>query len=141
MINEDHHEGITMSDISILVVEDETIVAMGIKKMLEKNGYSISSIATSGEEAITKADLLYPDLILMDIMLKGEMDGIDAAGTIREKFDIPFIYLTAHADENMLERAKATQPYGYISKPFKEKDLRANIEIALHRHENEIRLK
>ncbi|MHC1576014.1 MAG: response regulator, partial [Methanosarcinaceae archaeon] len=66
-----------MSDISILVVEDETIVAMGIKKMLEKNGYSISSIATSGEEAITKADLLYPDLILMDIMLKGEMDGID----------------------------------------------------------------
>ncbi|MEA1984523.1 MAG: response regulator [Euryarchaeota archaeon] len=130
-----------MKDTTILVVEDEAIVAMSIKKALEKDGYSVSSIATSGEEAIKKADLLYPDLVLMDILLKGDMDGIEAAGTIREKFDIPIIYLTAHTDEETLERAKATQPYGYISKPFKEEDLRANIEIALHKHENEIRLK
>ncbi len=132
---------VKMKDTSILVVEDETIVAMSINRTLEKAGYSISSIATSGEEAVTKADLLYPDLIMMDIVLKGEMDGIEAAGTIREKLDIPVIYLTAHADEGTLERAKATHPYGYISKPFKGEDLRANIEIALYKHENDICLK
>ncbi|KGK98364.1 chemotaxis protein CheY [Methanococcoides methylutens] len=130
-----------MKQANILVVEDENIVALSIKNKLEMMGYSVVGTAPSGEDAIIKADLFYPDLVLMDVMLRGEMDGIEAAEKIREKFDIPVIFLTAYTDDKTLERAKLAEPYGYISKPFKEQDLKSNIEMALHKHEKEIRLK
>jgi len=130
-----------MKEANILVVEDENIVALSIKKKLELMGYSVVDTASSGEDAVVKADLFYPDLVLMDVMLRGEMDGIEAAKMIREKFDIPVIFLTAYTDDKTLERAKMAEPYGYISKPFKEQDLKSNIEMALHKHEKEIRLR
>lgn len=126
-----------MEKSKILVVEDENIVALDIKNRLKKLGYSVPSIASTGEEAINKADTTFADLVLMDIMLKGEIDGIEAAEQINKRFDIPVIYLTAYVDDKILERAKLTRPYGYISKPFKEKDLHTNIEMALHRHKME----
>ena len=128
-----------MEKSKILVVEDENIVALDIKNRLKKLGYSVPSIASTGEEAVKKAEITAADLVLMDIMLKGDMDGIEAAENIREQYNIPVIYLTAYADDKILERAKLTQPYGYISKPFKEKDLRTNIEMALHKHKMEKR--
>lgn len=118
----------------ILVVEDEAIVAMVIKKRLVNLGYSVSGVAATGKDAITKVEGTFPDLVLMDIMLKGDMDGIEAADEIRKRFSIPVVYLTAHSDEKTLERAKQTEPYGYILKPFTEKDLSTNIEIAIHKH-------
>ena len=130
-----------MEETKVLVVEDENIIALNIKSKLKKLGYSVPSIASSGEEAIKKADITFPDLILMDIMLKGDMDGVEAAEQIREKFDIPIIYLTAFSDDKILERAKLTEPYGYILKPFKENDLRTSIEIALHKHSMEKKMK
>ena len=130
-----------MEETKVLVVEDENIIALNIKSKLKKLGYSVPSIASSGEEAIKKADITFPDLILMDIMLKGDMDGVEAAEQIRDKFDIPIIYLTAFSDDKILERAKLTEPYGYILKPFKENDLRTSIEIALHKHSMEKKMK
>ena len=88
----------------------------------------------SGEEAVKMAEIILPDLILMDIMLKGDMDGVEAAKEIRKLFDIPVIYLTAYSDDKVLERAKITEPYAYIVKPFKANDLRSNIEMALYRN-------
>ncbi len=127
-----------MKNIRILVVEDEAIVAMVIKKRLIDLGYIVSGVAATGEDAITKVEGTFPDLVLMDIMLKGEMDGIEAAEQIRQRFSIPVVYLTAHSDENTLERAKLTEPYGYIIKPFTENDLTSNIEIAIHKHMREM---
>jgi CheY-like chemotaxis protein len=121
----------------ILIVEDEHIVAMGIKKMVKSLGYTVTGVASSGEDAISKAESTFPDVVLMDIMLKGDMDGVEAAGEIRERFDIPVVYLTAYSDNKILERAKKTEPFGYIVKPFDEKDLHSSIEIALHRHRKE----
>ncbi|WP_292378254.1 response regulator [Methanosarcina sp. UBA289] len=112
----------------ILVVEDQAIVAMNIKTQLKNLGYIVPGTAISGEEAIKEAELTNPDLILMDIMLKGNMDGIEATRIIKSRFGIPVIYLTACTDFETLERAKLTDPEGYISKPFKEGDLRKNIE-------------
>ena len=123
-----------MKSTRILVVEDEAIVAMVIKKRLMNLGYSVSGVAATGKDAITKVEGTFPDLVLMDIMLKGDMDGIEAADEIRKRFSIPVVYLTAHSDENTLERAKQTEPYGYILKPFTERDLSSNIEIAIHKH-------
>jgi CheY-like chemotaxis protein len=124
-----------MKNAKIMIVEDENIVAMGIKSKLESLGYSVPCTASSAEDAIRKADLFYPDLVLMDILLKGEGDGIVAGDYIRKNFNIPVIYLTAYTDEDTLERAKLTDPAGYISKPFKVEDLHTNIEIALHKHD------
>ncbi|MDP2216578.1 MAG: response regulator [Methanolobus sp.] len=124
-----------MTKIKVLVVEDENIVALEIKSRLKKLGYLVPSVASTGEEAISKAEAFSPDLILMDIMLKGDIDGIEAARQIRERMDIPVIYLTAYADDETLQRAKLTTPYGYILKPFEEDDLRTNIEIALYNHQ------
>jgi CheY-like chemotaxis protein len=120
----------------ILVVEDEHIVARDIKTMLEGLAYTAET-AGSGEEALKKAADLRPDLILMDIVLKGDMDGIDAAALVRDRLQIPVIYLTAHADERTVQRAKLTAPYGYILKPFEERELYITIELALFRHGNE----
>ncbi len=124
-----------MTDAKILVVEDENIVALEIKKRLQKLGYIVPGVASRGEDAIIKAEGIRPDLVLMDIMLKGEIDGIHAAGEIHKRFNIPVVYLTAYSDEETLYRAKLTEPYGYILKPFEEDDLRTTIEIALYRHQ------
>lgn len=126
-----------MAEGRILIVEDEHIVAMGIKRMLKGLGYTVTGVASSGKDAISKAESTFPDLILMDIMLKGELDGVEAAKEIKEHFDVPIVYLTAYSDSNILERVKKTGPFGYIVKPFDEKDLHSNIEIALHRFRKE----
>jgi len=125
----------------ILVVEDEKIVAMDIKKSLERIGYTVTGVVASGKEAIKKVFEDIPDLILMDIKLKGEMDGIEAAGEIRSQFNLPVIYLTAYTDEKTLERAKITEPFGYLLKPFEERELKITIDIAIYKHELERRLK
>jgi signal transduction histidine kinase len=121
----------------ILVVEDERVVARDIEKRLKKLGYIVSASVSSGEEAIKKVAELQPDLVLMDIRLKGEMDGIEAAEQIRGDFATPIIYLTAYADEVTLQRAKVTEPFGYIVKPFDERDLHVAVEVALRRRLSE----
>jgi len=125
----------------ILVVEDENIVAVDIQDRLEHLGYTVSGHAASGEDAIRKVGSTSPDLVLMDIMLKGEMDGVDAAEQIRLRYDVPVVYLTAYADNRTLERAKITEPYGYILKPFEEREMHTAIEMALYRHEMGRKLK
>lgn len=130
-------EEIKRAEGRILVVEDEHIVAMGIKKMLKNLGYIVTGVASSGKDAISKAESTFPDVVLMDIMLKGDMDGVEAAKEIRERFDVPVVYLTAYSDSKILERAKKTEPFGYIVKPFDEKDLHSSIEVALHKHRKE----
>ena len=125
----------------ILVVEDEGIVAKDIANSLKKLDYDVIGTASSGEKAIEIVRENQPDLILMDIMLKGQMTGIDTAEVMRSEFQIPVIYLTANADENTLEKAKITEPYGYILKPFKEIDLHTSIEMALYKHSKTMELK
>jgi DNA-binding LytR/AlgR family response regulator len=126
-----------MSKNNILVVEDEAIVSKDIQQSLKKLGYNIVGASATGEKAIDLANEHKPDLVLMDIMLKGEMSGIDTAEKIKETLNIPVIYLTAYADENTLSKAKVTEPYGYIIKPFKEIDLHTSIEMALYKHSKE----
>jgi len=118
----------------ILIVEDERIVAEDLRRTLTSLGYEIAGIAGEGENAIAQAEEKRPDLILMDIMLSGSLDGISAAERIQLTLDIPVIYVTAYADEAILARAKKTEPLGYIVKPFTEREIRSNIEIALYRH-------
>jgi diguanylate cyclase (GGDEF)-like protein/PAS domain S-box-containing protein len=130
-----------MSKTSILIVEDESIIAMDIQNRLEKNGYQIAGRADRGVDAIMKAETLHPDLILMDIGLKGAMDGIEAASQIRVKFDIPVVFLTAFANQTTVERARLAEPFGYILKPFEERELTIVIEMALYRHDMERRLR
>ncbi len=121
-----------MAHEKILVVEDEEIVILDIRSALESAGYVVAATANSGHDAIKKAAEVMPDLVLMDIVLKGPLDGIDAADKIRALLNIPVIYLTAHSDESTLERAKVSQPFGYIVKPFRERDLLIAIEFALY---------
>ncbi len=130
-----------MSKSNILIVEDESIVAKDIQHSLKKLGYTVVEICSNGEDAIRIVEELKPNLVLMDIMLKGDMTGIEAAAQIREKFNIPVIYLTAYADESTLNKAKVSEPYGYIIKPFKEIDLHTSIEMAIYKHEKETDLK
>ncbi|MBA4418959.1 MAG: hypothetical protein C0392_13790 [Syntrophus sp. (in: bacteria)] len=130
-----------MTHANILIVEDERIVAKDIEERLRELGYKVAGIASTGEKAIEKSEAMHPDLVLMDIKLKGDMDGIHTAETIKNRFNIPVIYLTAFADEATLERAKVTEPFGYILKPFNERDLRSTVEMALYKHAMEKRLK
>lgn len=125
----------------VLVVEDVIIVAEDLQKRLTRMGYAVPVVVSSGEEAIEKVKENRPDLVLMDIVLHGEMDGIEAAKKIRSILDIPIVYLTAFADEKTLERARITEPYGYIIKPFKERELQINLEIALYKYDMEKKLK
>lgn len=118
---------------NILVVEDESIVSKDIQNSLKKIGYHVVGACNNAQEAIDMAKELQPDIVLMDIMLKGNLSGIDAAEQIKV-LNIPVIFLTAYADEGTLAKAKVTEPYGYILKPFKEKDLTISIEMAIHRH-------
>lgn len=116
---------------NILIVEDESIVALDIKDKLERLGYTVLAIVSSGEEAIEEVKKATPDLVLMDIVLKGEIDGIETARRIRDDFDTPIIYLTAHSDERTLKRAEITGHFSYIIKPFADEDLQNAIETIL----------
>ena len=118
----------------ILIVEDEVIVAMTLESVLQKLGYGVAGSVTNGPDAIQMAGEEMPDLILMDIRLEGSMDGIEAATRISARYGIPVVYLTAHSDQATLSRAIHTQPYGYLLKPFRERDLYTTIEMAFHKH-------
>ena len=122
-----------MSKIRILVAEDEKLVAKDIDNMLQGLGYEVLGVVARGEDAVARAGQAKPDLILMDIVLKGEVDGIQAAEKIWEAWYIPVIYLTAYADDRTLERAKLTGPFGYILKPFDERELQTTIEMAFYK--------
>lgn len=124
----------------ILVVEDEGIIAADIGSMVRRLGHEVVDAAATGAEAIAKAEQLRPDLVLMDIKLAGDMDGVTAAEDIRRRFHLPVVFLTAHTDPATLDRAKLTEPFGYIVKPMNERDLRVGIEMALHKHAMELRL-
>lgn len=128
-----------MKQARILVVEDEPIISLDIQSTLRAMGHEISGVAVLGEEALEKACELHPDLVLMDIKLSGELDGVEAAAHIRKLLQIPVIFLTAYSEDTTLERAKATEPYGYLIKPLVERDLRIAIEMALHKHQAERR--
>ncbi len=130
-----------MSVASILIVEDEAIIEMDIENKLNKLGYKVIGSASKGEEAVELAEKLQPDLILMDIVLKGNIDGIEASDTIHDRLDIPVVFLTAYSDEKTLQRAKISGPYGYILKPLQERELNIVIDIALNQHEMKKRLK
>jgi PAS domain S-box-containing protein len=121
-----------MEKAKILIVEDEAIIAMEVESQLQSLGYQVTSVVDTGEKAIKKAEEEKPDLILMDIRIKGEMDGIETAEEIRNKFGIPVIFSTAYLDQERIERAKITMPFGYVLKPILERDLRVTIEMALY---------
>ncbi len=125
----------------ILIVEDDRIVAEDIKRCLTKQGFSVSAIVSSGEAALKQMAENLPDLVLMDIMLEGQMNGTQAAEKIRSQYNIPVVYLTAYADEETLEKAKLTEPFGYIIKPFEDRELNSVIEIALYKQKMETKLK
>jgi len=125
---------------SVFIVEDERIVAEDIRYTLESFGYRVAGIASSRDQALEEIRRTAPDLVLMDIVLKGPGDGVETARLVRERFDIPVVYLTAHADHATLHRAKVTEPFGYILKPFQEHELYSGIEIALYRHQVEKRI-
>ncbi len=126
---------------SILIVEDERLVAKDLQQTLESMGYNAYAIASSSEEALQLASERCPHLVLMDIRIKGERDGIETAEILHSRFDVPVVYLTAHADEGTVERAKASDPYGYLLKPVKSAELRSVIEVSLHRHEMDRQLR
>lgn len=121
-----------MNKARILVVEDEAIIAMELESSLQRLGYEVTSIVDTSDDATKKAELDKPDLILMDIRIKGEIDGIDTAEIIRNKLGIPVIFSTAYLDHERIERAKITMPFGYVLKPIQERDLRVTIEMALY---------
>ena len=127
--------------VKVLVVEDESVVSKDIQESLKGLGYAVCGTASAGEEAIRKAESLQPDLVLMDIVLKGDIDGVEAAETIRSRLHVPVIYLTAYSDEHTLNRAKVTEPSGYILKPFDERELHTTIEVAMYRHTMQKKLK
>ncbi|MBN2351105.1 MAG: response regulator [Spirochaetales bacterium] len=134
-------ESVDKSKMKILIVEDENIVAKDIKGSLKGFGYDVVDIVGTGEEAIRRSEELKPDLVLMDIMLKGKMNGIDVARHIREHVHIPVVFLTAYADEDTLHSAKLSEPFGYIIKPFEDAELHSTIQMAVYRHDMERRLK
>ena len=130
-----------MEKCRILIVEDEIIVSLHIRSVLLHFNYQVVEIVSSGEEAIEKADKYRPDLVLMDIHLSGRVDGIMAAAAIREKYGIPTIYLTSYNDEETINKAKITEPLGYLVKPIDNNELRNSIELALYKHKAEKKLK
>ena len=130
-----------MSKVKILIVENSKDTVKLIQKHLKELEHEVSAFVASGEEAIKKAEDDKPDLVLMDIQLSGKMDGIEAAKIIRSRFDIPSIFVTAHSQDKLLERAKIAEPFGYIIKPFEKRDLHSNIEMALFKHKTEKKLK
>jgi CheY-like chemotaxis protein len=126
---------------SILIVEDETIVAKDIANKLGRLGYTVIGNTAQGEEALVLAREKHPDVVLMDVRLAGTMDGVETADRMRREGDVAVIYLTAHSDRVTLDRAKLTEPFGYILKPFEERDLETHIEMAIYRHQAERKLR
>jgi len=122
----------------LLVVEDEAIVAADLEDRLNRMGYNVVGTAESGEEAIQMARELKPDLVFMDIMLKGEMDGIEAAAVMREVQSVPVIFLTANSNDTVINRAKVSEPFAYLLKPFDERHLKINVEMSLYKHQMEL---
>jgi PAS domain S-box-containing protein len=122
-----------MNKAKILIVEDEGVIALDIQEQLQSLGYELAAVVGSGEEAIDKAEQMRPDLVLMDVKLGGSMNGLEAAGELRERFGTPVVYITACADEETLQRAKMTEPFGYIVKPIDGRELHSTVEMALHR--------
>ncbi|HOJ96959.1 MAG TPA: response regulator [Methanospirillum sp.] len=130
-----------MNQPKVLIVEDEFLTGADIRSKLIKMGCQVMKVVDSGEAAIDAVQAEKPDLILMDITLSGKMTGIEAAQIIQSKDDIPVIYLTAHTDKTTISKAKETSPFGYLIKPFDERSLQITVEVTLHRHEMERRLK
>jgi PAS domain S-box-containing protein len=130
-----------MEPATILVVEDEGLVARDLQSRLISMGYACPAVSTTGADALQKASQFSPDLALMDIRLKGEMDGVEVAEQMRDMFDIPCVYLTAYTDDETLRRASITEPYGYLVKPFEEGELHTAIELALYRRKLERKIK
>lgn len=128
-------------NVEILIVEDEGLIALDLRKKLEQVGYKVLAVVDNGQDAIRSAELLKPSVILMDIRLRGPMDGVEIADEIRKRFYIPVIFVTAHADRETLDRARITEPFGYIVKPFHGIDFRVQIEVALWRHRMEQKLR
>jgi two-component system cell cycle response regulator len=124
--------------ISILLVEDEGVIARDLEDTLIRLGYRVSGIASEGAEAIEMARDLHPELVVMDVSLRGEVDGIEAACAIQEEAPVPVIFLTGHTDTETLQRAVLTGPLGYLTKPFQEADLRSVIEVAIHKHRSDL---
>jgi len=125
---------------SVYIVEDESIVAKDIQNCLKKLGYNVLGISNNGPDAIKQIVELEPSIVLMDIMIKGSLTGIDVSEKIKKEYNIPVIFLTAYADESTLAKAKITEPYGYILKPFKEIDLHSTIEMAIYKHKKDTQL-
>ena len=121
----------------ILIVEDESIVAMDLEQRLDDMNYNVVGIAGNGKEAIKKAEKLSPDLVLMDILIKGDLNGIETAQKIRDLYNIPFIYLTGSFDTTILERTKTSEPSGYISKPFDDTEIQNAIQLTINNHQKE----
>jgi PAS domain S-box-containing protein len=130
-----------MSKAGILIVEDSFIVAFHLRKTLESEGYIVVGAETSGEAALALLEKQKPDLVLMDIMLTGRLDGIETARTVKSKYNIPVIYITALTDKETIQRAKITEPYGYLTKPFEDREVFTVIEMALYKHDTELKLR
>lgn len=124
-----------MDKVKILVVEDEFVTGLEIRARLEDLGYEVLDILDTGEEAVEKAGVMHPDIMIMDITLKGVMTGIEAADLIRRQYRIPIIYLTAHSDEATVQKAVHSEPFGYLIKPLEERALHTTIRMALYKHE------
>jgi two-component system, cell cycle response regulator len=126
--------------VSILVVEDEGIVARDLQESLQRLGYEVAGIASEGAQAVSMAEQRHPALVVMDVSLRGEIDGIQAARLIQERSHVPIIFLTGHSDPATLQRAVTAGPLGYILKPFQEVELRCAIEVAIHKHRSDMAL-
>jgi PAS domain S-box-containing protein len=124
---------IPMANERIVVIEDDEIISEHLQKVLRELGYRVAARATTGEQALNEVGRTIPDLVLMDIILKGDMDGIEAAKVIRDRFQIPVVYLTAYSDDAVLERAKVTEPFGYVLKPFRKESLKTAVAMALYK--------
>jgi PAS domain S-box-containing protein len=125
----------------LLIVEDERIVAMDLKHRLERFGYKVVDMVANGKDAIASVETHMPDIVLMDIRIQGDIDGIQTAGILHERFDIPHIYLTAHRDDETIGRAKHTEPYGYLLKPFNDREIQTTIEMAVYKNQMRVKLK
>ena len=130
-----------MTQNKVLIVEDERIVALDLQYQLRRLGYTVSDVASSGEEALRRTEKARPDVVLMDIRLGGTLDGVETAEILRDEFDVPVVFLTAYADDRTLQRAKASEPFGYLLKPFEERELQVAVELALYRHSMEQQLR
>ena len=126
-----------MSQVQIMIVEDEVLICDDLRAVLTNIDYNVIAVAHNGEDALDKLTRYLPDLVLLDINLKGGLDGIQVGKTINELYDIPFVYLTSYASRGVLDRAKSTHPLGYVVKPFTEKEIFATLEIALYNYHNQ----